>query len=61
LCIYDGKNFTPFVTKDGQSLRDISFIIEDDDENIWLGGNYGRLWRYDGKTLAGFTQKSPRE
>jgi hypothetical protein len=25
--------------------------------NIWFGGRYGALWRYDGKQLTDFTYK----
>ena len=58
LCIYNGKTFAPFMTKEGQGLKDISFIIEDKDGNIWLGGKYGHLWKYNGETLSDFTQKN---
>lgn len=57
LCQYDGKKFSPFSTKDGKELRDISFICEDKGENIWMGGRYGHLWRYNGETIEDFTQK----
>lgn len=57
LCIYDGKEFMPFTTKDGQGLRDISFITADNKGNIWLGGKYGHLYKYTGETLKNFTNK----
>jgi ligand-binding sensor domain-containing protein len=56
-CYYDGNTFTPFLTEDKQNLQDINFVIADDLGNIWLGGNYGQLFRYDGKTLTDFTDK----
>lgn len=58
LCIFDGKNFSPFLTEEGKELKGISFIIEDKKQNIWLGGQYGHIWKYDGKTLSDFTNKS---
>jgi ligand-binding sensor domain-containing protein len=58
LCIYDGETFAPFMIEDGSNLRDVSFIMEDGEKNIWLGGKYGKLWKYDGKTLVDFTQKA---
>lgn len=57
LCIYDGENFAPFITPQGKTLKGISFIIEDKEKNIWLGGQYGHLWKYDGKRLIDFTKK----
>tara|TARA_B100000809_G_scaffold201286_1_gene201847 strand:- start:140 stop:391 length:252 start_codon:yes stop_codon:yes gene_type:complete len=29
----------------------------DKDGNIWFGGRYGILWRYDGEVLTDFTQQ----
>lgn len=55
VCYYDGKTFTPF-TNDGQSFGDIRFIIEDTENNMWLGGRYGSLYRFDGNELKDFTQ-----
>jgi ligand-binding sensor domain-containing protein len=57
LCLYNGKTFAPFLTKEGKGLKDINFIIEDKEQNIWMGGRYGNLWKYDGETLLDFTQK----
>jgi ligand-binding sensor domain-containing protein len=56
ICYYDGKTFTPF-TNDGQSFGDIRFIIEDKESNMWFGGRYGSLYRYDGNKLKDFTQE----
>lgn len=55
VCSYDGKNFTEFNNK-GESLGDIRFIIKDSANNMWFGGRYGSLYRYDGKELRDFTQ-----
>ena len=46
-----------YITKAEKNLDDISFILEDAEQNIWLGGRSGNLWKYDGKTLTDFTQK----
>lgn len=55
ICYYDGKAITSF-TSDGESFGDIRFIIKDKDSNMWFGGRYGSLYRYDGKELKDFTQ-----
>jgi len=34
---------------------DIKFVSEDQQGNIWFGGRYGILWRYDGEVLKDFT------
>ena len=41
---------------DSDKLIDIMCISEDKDGNIWFGGRYGLLWRFDGKELKDFTQ-----
>jgi ligand-binding sensor domain-containing protein len=56
VCYFDGKTFTSF-NSDGQKLGDIRFIIKDREDNMWLGGRYGVLYRYDGNELKDFTQK----
>ena len=56
LWIYDGKTFTPF-KKDNQTVKDISFVMEDELGRIWMGGKYGVLMRYNGKTFTDFTNK----
>jgi ligand-binding sensor domain-containing protein len=56
VCYFDGKTFTPF-DNDGQSLGDIRFIIKDNEGNMWFGGRYGVLYRYDGNDLEDFTHK----
>ena len=57
LCIFDGKVFSPFATEKGEHLKGINFIVEDKDKNIWLGGRFGHLWKYDGKVLVDYSQK----
>ncbi|MBT8299175.1 MAG: hypothetical protein KJO52_12650 [Maribacter sp.] len=55
VCSYDGKTFTAFTNK-GESFGDIRFIIKDNADNMWFGGRFGSLYRYDGKELKNFTQ-----
>ncbi len=66
ICIYDpsgshspeGKVFTPFLPADEDlALGDIRFFVEDKANNVWFGGRYGVLYRYDGKTITEFTHK----
>ena len=57
LCIYDGETFAPFITEKGEKLKNIGFVVEDKDHNIWLGGKYGHIWKYDGKVLIDYTHK----
>lgn len=54
VCYYDGATFTEF-TKKGESFGDIRFITKDNEGNMWLGGRYGSLYRYNGKELQNFT------
>ncbi len=54
---YNGTSFVPFGVKDSEKLNDIKCISEDKNGNIWFGGRYGVLWKYDGKTLKDFTQE----
>ncbi|PCJ82015.1 MAG: hypothetical protein COA49_03370 [Bacteroidetes bacterium] len=53
---YDGESFIPLDVEGSEKLNDIKFISEDKDGNIWFGGRYGLLWRYDGEVLKDFTQ-----
>lgn len=53
---YDGKSFIPFEVENSSQLLDIKCISEDKNGNIWFGGRYGILWRYDGEQLKDFTQ-----
>ena len=60
VCIYDGKTFTTF-KKDNQTVKDISFILEDKNGNLWMGGKYGTLFKYDGEAFTDFTNKKQKE
>ncbi len=60
VCYFDGKTFTPF-NNDGQTLGDIRFIIKDKENNMWFGGRYGILYRYDGNELKDFTHEKKNE
>ena len=57
ICMTNGVNFTPFVMPGSDNLVDVKCITEDKDGNIWFGGRYGILWRYDGVELVDFTRK----
>ena len=57
---YDGKSFIPFEIANSDKLIDIKSISEDKNGNIWFGGRYGKLWRYDGETLKDYTQLKRR-
>jgi ligand-binding sensor domain-containing protein len=52
---YDGKYIIPFEAKGSDKLTDVKCISEDKDGNIWFGGRYGILWRFDGNELKDFT------
>lgn len=53
---FDGKNFTSVPFDKEQELVELRFITEDKDGNVWFGGRYGILFRYDGKELKDFTE-----
>ena len=53
---YDGKNFTKFSTKDGLTNNSVFLIMEDRSGNIWMGTRNIGLYRYDGKTIASFSE-----
>lgn len=53
---FDKKKFTPVPFDKDQKLVEIRFITEDKNGNVWFGGRYGILYRYDGKELKDFTQ-----
>lgn len=53
---FDGEKFTSVPFDNDQKLVEIRFITEDKDGNVWFGGRYGILWRYDGEALTDFTQ-----
>ena len=58
---FDGEKFNPVPFDKEQKLVELRFITEDKDGNIWFGGRYGILYRYDGKELKDFTQIKRRE
>jgi len=53
---FDEGKFTSVPFDKDQKLIKLRFITEDKDGNIWFGGRYGLLWRYDGNQLKDFTQ-----
>lgn len=57
VCWFDGESFTPFQAEGSEHLKDVKCIAEDGKGNIWFGGRYGILWRYDGESLTDFSQK----
>ena len=52
---YVDGSFIPLDIKGSEKLNDIKFVAEDKDRNIWFGGRYGLLRRFDGKELKDFT------
>ncbi len=50
----EGK-FEFFQADQSEQLLDIMCMAEDKDGNIWFGGRYGLLWKYDGKALEDYT------
>jgi len=53
---FHGKKFTSVPFDKYQNLVELRFITEDEDGNVWFGGRYGILYRYDGYELKDFTQ-----
>lgn len=54
---FDGEKFISVPFDKEKKLVEIRFITEDKDGNVWFGGRYGILYRYDGKELKDFTQQ----
>jgi ligand-binding sensor domain-containing protein len=52
---FDRKKFTSVPFDEDNKLVELRFIRGDKDGNIWFGGRYGLLYRYDGKELKNFT------
>ena len=52
---HDKGKFTSVPFDKDQVLVELRFITEDTDGNVWFGGRYGILYRYDGKELKDFT------
>ncbi len=57
MCSYDGQTFQPFPLEGQPNMVDIRFTIKDRDGNLWFGGRYGQLWKYDGKEFVDYTQR----
>ena len=53
---YEGESIVSLDIKGSEQLNDIKCIATDKEGNIWFGGRYGILYRYDGKELKDFTQ-----
>jgi len=53
---FDGEKFNPVSFDPNNKLVELRFMAEDKEGNIWFGGRYGILYRYDGKELKDFTQ-----
>jgi ligand-binding sensor domain-containing protein len=53
---YDGKSFTHFTTKDGLPNLGIWSILEDKNENVWVGTRETGLYLYDGKTFITYSE-----
>jgi ligand-binding sensor domain-containing protein len=54
---YDGTTFTNVTNKEGLRRYRAFSLLEDHQENIWLGTCGAGLYRYDGKTYTNFTTK----
>lgn len=55
LSTFDGKNFKIFKDKQENTYDKITFILGDDQGNIWFGNRDG-LWKYDGKEMNKMTK-----
>lgn len=44
--------FVPFDGNGTGPFKNIQFIVEDKEHNIWFGGNYGQLYRWDGNDIV---------
>jgi hypothetical protein len=63
MCIYNPsakekgeKNFKAFTSKKGQTFDGILFVTKNAAGNIWFGGQYRQLFRFDGETVTDFTK-----
>ncbi|WP_318905441.1 two-component regulator propeller domain-containing protein [Oceanihabitans sediminis] len=52
---FDGEAFSVVPFDKDQKLVELRFIAGDKDGNVWFGGRYGLLYRYDGTELKDFT------
>ena len=53
---FENGEFTTFPFDKDNKLVELRFISADKNDNIWFGGRYGILYRYDGKVLKDFTK-----
>lgn len=58
ITIKDGNTFTPFTPNHEEMPRDLRFITPDADGNLWFGGRYAKLWKYNLETeeLTDYTE-----
>jgi len=54
---YDGTTFTNVTNKEGLRRYRAFSLLEDHQENIWLGTTGAGLYRFDGSTYTNFTTK----
>lgn len=54
---YDGTSFTNVTNKEGLRRYLAFCVLEDHQQNIWLGTTGADLYRYDGKSYTNFTMK----
>ncbi len=57
---YDGKSFTRLPV-DGLANSSVWNMLEDKSGNIWIGSRNVGLYRYDGKTFAGYSAERPAQ
>lgn len=58
---FDGEKFNPVPFDPDNKLVELRFMAEDKEKNVWFGGRYSILYRYDGETLKDFTQLKRRK
>ncbi|MBT8486895.1 MAG: hypothetical protein KJO43_15050, partial [Phycisphaerae bacterium] len=55
---FDGTTFTNVTNKEGLRRYRAFCLLEDHQDNIWLGTTGAGVYRYDGKTYANYTTKN---
>jgi len=62
LCTYNGNTFVPIPIPQSrhEGTKTVMSLLQDKDDNIWLGTWGGGAYRYDGKTFEGFLQEVGR-
>ena len=53
--LYDGQTIKTLEIENAEKLIDIKCITQDTKGNIWFGGRYGALWKYNGNILENYT------